>query len=555
MLKQAFTLCLFTLLTAPLWSQGTFIPNNKDYYHLVNRYEIKRGVVADQIHTSFRTYKRKNVASFSDSLIIDSKSDQFNQEYLLNDNWEWTVNHANTSQKPFLKHFYRSKSDLFHTDTENFNLHVNPVLYLSYGSETAVSDAPYINTRGVQIRALIDEKVGFYTFLGENQARFPDYVRQNILANRAVPHEGFWKGLDANGYDFFTIRGYFTFNATKHIDLQFGHDNIFIGNGYRSLILSDYSPSFTFLRVNTQIWKFKYTNVYGQMTADAFGNARGTFGTGGFPNKYIALHHLSLNIGKKLNVGLFESIIFGKEQNNNYELKYLNPVIFYRALEHQNGSADNALIGLDMKWLVLPKFSVYGQLILDEFKFENIKEGNGWWGNKYGIQTGFHYVDVFGLSNLDFQGEYNVVRPYTYSHGTIYNNYAHYRQPLAHPIGANFEEFIGVIRFQPIPKLNLVAKAIYTTYGTDTTGVNFGGDILKDYTTKYQDYDNTIGQGISNTLLFFDFTVSYQFRHNLFIDLKQVIRNNDSELPEQDQNTSFTSLALRLNISKRLHDF
>ncbi|MDH5366398.1 MAG: hypothetical protein OEW67_05380 [Cyclobacteriaceae bacterium] len=555
MFKNLLLLSFSILLWTSVWAQSTFIPNNKDYYHLVNRYEIRNGELSQAFHSSFRTYKRKNVANFTDSMEVSSKADQFNQEYLRNDNWEWVENHTNVSKKPFLKYFYRSKSDLYHVQSKNFDLHVNPVLDLSYGTETANSNAPYINTRGVEIRSMIDKKVGFYSFIGENQARFPEYVRQNILKNGVVPHEGFWKKYDNYGVDFFTVRGYVTFNATKNIDLQFGHDNFFIGNGYRSLLLSDYAPSFTFLRINTQVWKFKYTNVYGQLTADAFGNSGGTFGSGGFPNKYIALHHLSLNIGKKFNLGLYESVIFGKELNNNYELKYLNPVIFYRAIEHQNGSSDNVLVGLDMKWLVLPKVSIYGQLILDEFLLNYLKEGQGWWGNKYGVQAGLHYVNAFGVPNLDIQGEYNLVRPYTYSHSTIYNNYVHYRQPLAHPNGANFKEVVGILRYQPIPKLTVVAKGIYNIYGADSTGVNWGGDVLKDYNTREQEFKNDIGQGISNTLMLFDFTLTYQFKHNLFIDLKQVIRNNESEIDIQDQNTSYTSLALRLNISKRLHDF
>ena len=556
MLKRLFILLTIGSLTFHAFSQSTYIPNNKDYYHLINRYEIKDGDLASQIHTSYRTYKRSNIVEFADSLQVDSKSDQFNKEYMINDSWEWSNDHTNKSKKPFLKYFYRSKSDLFNVESESFDLHVNPVLYLSYGNESGNSDAPYINTRGAEIRGMIDRKVGFYSFVGENQARFPNYVRDRINSVRVVPHEGFWKRYDDNGVDFFTIKGYFNFNATKHIDLQFGHDNFFIGNGYRSLILSDYAPSFTFLRINTQVWKLKYTNLYGQLTADPRATNTGSIGIGRYPKKYISLHHLSLNLGRKFNIGLFESIMFGKEENNTYELQYLNPIIFYRALEHQNGSADNVLLGMDFKWLVYKNVSLYGQLILDEFLIDNLRAGNGWWGNKYGIQGGLHYVDALGIKNLDIQGEFNMVRPYTYSHLTYYQNYAHFRQPLAHPMGANFTEFIGIIRYQPIPRLNMVAKGIYNIYGTDSTATNnWGGDILKDYSTREMDEGNTIGQGVENKLMLIDITFSYQLKHNLFIDLQHLIRNNKSEQAALTSNTSFTSMSLRLNIGKRLHDF
>ena len=47
-------------------------------------------------------------------------------------------------------------------------------------------------------------------------------------------------------------------------------------------------------------------------------------------------------------------------------------------------------------------------------------------------------------------------------------NYQHYQQPLAHPMGANLAEVIGVANYQPIGKLNITGKAIFTRFGADT---------------------------------------------------------------------------------------
>jgi len=552
---------LFTLLTAfaaPLFSQSVNAPLNQDYYHLIDRYEVKKGKLAPQFHSSFKGYQRSEIAEFADSISITSKSDQFNQTYLKNDNWEWAKDYDTKSDKAFLKHFYQRPSDLYAVNTNDFDLHVNPVLGLSIGNDTEGNETPFVNTRGVQIRGMIDNKVGFYSYIGENQAVYPQYTREYISENGVVPHEGFWKKFKDNGVDYFTARGYISFNATKHINIQFGHDQFTIGNGYRSLILSNFAPAYTFLKLKTKVWKFNYTNLFTQMTADAFGNAGGTFGSSEFPNKYLAFHHLSLNIGKKLNIGIFESIVFGEPDsvgNNGYQLKYLNPVIFYRAIEQQNGSTDNALLGMDFKWLVRPGISLYGQLVLDEFLLENLKEGKGWWGNKYGVQLGTKYIDAFGVDNLDLQLEGNIVRPYTYSHQGIYTNYANYRQPLAHPLGANFKEVVAIARYQPIPKLQLTGKIIRATSGKDDANTNWGGNILKDNRTREQDFNNEIGQGIATTLTFLDFTASYQFKHNLFIDLKQIFREQKSDDIQFDQSTSFSSLSLRWNIAQRLYEF
>lgn len=562
MIKALLFLCLLLIsVTSFLFAQSTDAPLNKDYYHLINLYEIKGGKRLENFHSAFRPYDRQYIAQLVDTLITDSiafsKQDQFNLQYLANDNWEWSEFSANESKNPLFNTFYRKKSDLFHVATEDFDLHVNPVLYFSAGREKDGDETAFINTRGLEVRGMVDKKVGFYTFLGENQIAVPAYVDQYI-ANNNVPGEGFWKTFKENGYDFFTARGHIDFQATKHIGLQLGHGKHFIGNGYRSMILSDFSNNYFYFKINTRVWRINYTNLFTELRADAFGNAGGLFGTGRFPKKWMALHHLSINISKNFNLGLFESIVFaGDYENGNpsFEARYLNPIIFYRAIEQDGGSTDNAILGADFKWNFARRFSLYGQLVLDEFLLDNFLSERGSWTNKYAGQLGLKYIDVLNINTLDLQVETNFSRPYTYSHETIFNNYAHYRQPLAHPLGANFREYIAIARFQPINRLHLTGKVIMADYGTDTTGTNVGQNIMLNYNTRASNTGNEIGQGINTDLLFMDFTASFMLKHNLFIDLKQVYRKLDSQLESRSRSDYFTSLSIRLNIAQREHMF
>ena len=324
------------------------------------------------------------------------------------------------------------------------------------------------------------------------------------------------------------------------------------------MVLSDFSPPSLFLKINTQVWKLSYTNLFTQIYADAFGQSGGSVGNTQFPKKYLVAHRLSFNIGKHVNLGVFESVVFGREDslgNNHFELSYLNPIIFYRAIEQQNGSSDNALLGIDVKWNFFSHFSIYGQLIFDELKVGEFTSGSGWWGNKYGYQLGFKYIDLFNAKNLDLQLEYNSARPYTYTHSTIYSNYANYRQAVANPLGANFREYIAILRYQPIPKLSLTGKIIYAGYGLDTLNSNWGKDILKDYSTREQDYNNEIGQGVASNLTFFDVTATYMIKHNTFFDLKMLFRRQESTQSEFDQNSSIFSVAFRWNIAQRTNEF
>ncbi|MFM7428848.1 MAG: hypothetical protein ACKO1F_03005 [Flammeovirgaceae bacterium] len=552
---------LFYLLTMSGLAQSTNAPLNEDYYHWLSRYEIKAGRIAPEWFSSVKPAKRNMLVAFVDSLqskdnVFTSRSDQFNYEYLRNDNWEWSRAATSDGKKPFRK-LYQKKSDFAFVDKPEFDLHVNPVLYVGVANDSRTNTMATVNTRGVEIRGMIDKKIGFYTYLTDNQMILPSYATDQLSTYPVIPHEGFWKTYKTNGVDFFQARAYIDFNVTKHIYMQLGHDRTFIGNGYRSLIFSDYSPPNFFLRANAKVWKINYLFQLNRLTGSERGSVGGSFSGKRYPEKYMAFHHASVNIGKKLNLGFFESVVFTPTDSINggkFDVGYLNPVIFYRAIEQQFGSSDNALLGIDLKWNALKGVSVYGQAVLDEFVAREAFSSKGWWGNKYALQAGLKYIDVGGINNLDLQLEANVVRPFTYSHDTQ-SNYSNYSQALAHPLGANFNELVAIVRYQPIPKLNLSAKLFYAKTGRDSVNQNYGGDILKDNRTRQQDYGNQIGQGFANKITFMDLTASYMFKHNLFIDVKHVIRKSESDLAFYNNNTSFTSLSIRWNIPQRTYEF
>ncbi len=581
-MKKIVFLLLALLPAAPLLAQNpytqgsTYVPLNEDIYRVIDRYAIKFGPDSlSDPHTSSRPYTRAAVARLAERMLSPdstaapggsrSRADRFNAQYLLKDNWANAARgqEMNASARPVLNYFYRQQTDLYSVATPDFTLRVNPVLLLQGGLDrgtNALSGLRYQNTRGVQVEGTIDKRLGFYAFLTDNQMAVPGFVQAQIVRDTIVPHEGFWKYFKdkPDQFDFFSARGYITYAATRHINVQLGHDRNFISNGYRSLILSDYSTPYFFLKFNTRVWKLNYQNLFAELTARRFNTDQV------YPKKYLALHHLSLDITKNLNVGVFESEISGGP-GRGLELQYLNPVIFYRAIEQQLGSADNALLGLDFKWNLFHTAQLYGQVVLDEFKISEIRSGKGWWANKQAVQLGGKYLDVAGLRNLDLQLEVNFVRPYTYTHDTYYTAYTHYQQPLAHPLGANLTEFLGVLSYQPLPRLTLVGKAIYTVQGLDTRLVgpvlpvsiqNYGGNPLFSYNTRVQDFNNRTGQGNRSQLLHLEGTATYQPRLNLFVDAKLIVRKQTLDAPTYyglvSGTETYATLALRWNIAQRV---
>ena len=436
--------------------------------------------------------------------------------------------------------------------TKDFFLVVNPVIQYVLSKESNNSQHLFLNTRGLTVRGRIADKIGFAAYLTDNQERDPLYVQAFENKFKAVPGAGFYKPFKSTGYDYFDARGYFTFGVTKFIDVTFGYDKNFIGNGYRSLFLSDFSTSALFLRLNTRIWKLNYQNLFMELNSSDI-----RIGDKLLPKKYAALHHLDLAVTKWLNIGVFEGIIFGRK--DHFEFGYLNPVIFYRSIEQQNGSFDNSVAGLDAKANVAKKFQFYGQLLVDEFLLSEIKKNRGWWANKFGMQIGAKYIDAFNIKNLDLQIEHNRVRPFTYSHGDSVANYTHYNQPLAHPLGANFKELIAIARYQPAPKWLAQIKLIHYTQGVDSTSTeSFGSNILLPNVFPYRrrEFGYDIGSGQLAKATLASFLVSYELRENLFLEISALFRKYDLTTPPvSTQKTSIISFGVRWNMHRREFDF
>jgi hypothetical protein len=324
------------------------------------------------------------------------------------------------------------------------------------------------------------------------RSSFADYIDSTVERTHTVPGMGYAYGTGPQ-FSYQYISGYLSYSPNTHFNFQAGYGKHFWGDGYRSLFLSDISNAYPFAKITARVWHLNYTVLYA-MHQDI------TAGTGlkaDAKNKFGTFHYLSWNLWKRLNIGFFESIVWqGNDpvRSRSYDINYLDPIIFFRPVEFSLGSADNALLGGSFKVKIARKQQAYGQVILDEFLLKEILARKGWWANKQGVQLGFRSFDVFKVKGLDARLEFNYVRPYTYSHGSVQQNYGHFGMPLAHPVGANFEEFTGIATYR-MQNWLFECKAIYLMYGADTAGLNFGQNIFLSYMSRVHDYDNYLGQG------------------------------------------------------------
>jgi hypothetical protein len=476
MYRIVFLIGVATVFTVSVFGQGYHFPLNRD---LLARIGPLLAEDTSGFHTSFLPYANPELNRLFDtekSVAVDGCRSKFYSTWV--------------GRKLRLEH-------LLEVDKDDIRLSVDPLFNFQLGKDRNSGRKTFVNTRGVQVQGNYHNDFYFYTAFHENQARYLSYVDSTIRQYEVVPGQGRVKFLENEVVDFSNSTGGIAYVLNRHFDFLLAQDRLFIGDGYRSMLLSDNSHPFPFLRANMTFWKFRYSAVYAVMQdlqTPALQNA-------GYPKKYSTFHYLDLNIGRRnrLTVGLFEAVIWQPAASRGYELHYLNPMLFLRPVENSLGSPDNALLGLNVRWKASNSLSLYGQLLLDEFLLDEVRSGRGWWGNKQALQFGIKTFDVAGISGLHFQSEFNLARPFTYQHRTNAQSYTHYNQALAHPLGAGFYESVSMVNYR---YRNLLAevKFQYAVCGRDTGGVNLGNDIFQSYDTRPSEYGYYLPTGDAGIL-------------------------------------------------------
>ncbi len=412
--------------------------------------------------------------------------------------------------------------------TKDYWFTMNPIWDLRMGkSSPDVGRLTYNNTRALQIQGGLGSQINFTTTIFETQGFYAGYY--NRLANSLkpsggnpaiVPGIGIAKDFKVTQYDLPSADANITFTPSKTMNFQLGYSRNFIGDGYRSIFEGDGASPYPFFKINTTFWKIKYTNTY-MWLKDVRPSAtlEKTYTT-----KYMANHYLSWNATKRLNIGFFESVVWTNTNDRGFDVNFVNPIIFYRSVEFSSSArSGNAALGLTGKYKWNNTINLYSQLFIDEFAIGDMFGGEKSWRNKIGAQFGAKYSNAFGVKNLYLQGEYNLVRPYVYSHSEVVTNYGHNNQSMGHNWGSNFRELIGIARYTK-GRLFGDVKLHYGIRGYDldtaSDAKNYGGNIYKDYDeTRAFDKGVAIGNGNKATIMIADLNAGYLVNPNANLKL------------------------------------
>ncbi|EPR72794.1 hypothetical protein ADIWIN_2117 [Winogradskyella psychrotolerans RS-3] len=525
------------------YSSELNVPFTHSYYA---RFDDEMNAIGTNSHTAAKPFVYSDVARYYD---IKAEKESLSKE---TDTW--------IGRKVFNEHLVEIQS-------ENYWFTIDPILDLQVGKDTEADfNSTWNNTRGVNIQAGLGKRFNLTASVYESQGRFADYFNQYAESLKAfgpdpaiIPGRGIGKRFKEDSYDYPVAEAYMSYTPADFLNVQFGHGKNFIGDGYRSLLQSDVSSPYPFLKLNATFWKIKYTSTWmwlKDVRDDVIVDKA-------FLTKYMANHYLSWNVSKRLNIGLFESVVWSDTNGRGFDVNYLNPIIFFRAIEFQTGQgAGNAILGLSSKYKWNNKVNLYGQFILDEFSLSEVKGGEKSWKNKFGFQLGAKYFNAFKVDNLLLQAEYNRVRPYTYSHNTQVLNYANFNQPMAHLWGANFRELVLIGRYN-YKRWFGDAKFIIGQRGfdfnTDEDSFSYGGDIYRDYNDRNADTGIKIGQGNKTNSFMTEIQAGYLLNPatNLKLFTNVIYRDFNPDAvtaSTKDSNTLWFSIGIRTDLFNWYND-
>ncbi len=418
---------------------------------------------------------------------------------------------------------------LVQVDKEDHTFYLDFMPDLQIGSEILGDEnhANWLNTRGIQMGLQLKDKFSLYTNFFESQGRFPKYLSEYMVEHKVVPGQGTVQNLKNGTQDWMYATASMTYDFSPYFQTTLAYDKNHIGDGYRSVLLSDFSSNYTQLKFTGEIGNVQYTSVWAYMLdpknprKDLL-DSTARYGDG---SKWGAFQYIDWNATNRLSLGFYQAIVWANQTaggNRGFDFNYLNPGIFLRPVESNNSSSpDKMFLGVNGKYKILNNLTAYGQFLLGEFTAKEFFSTSGYIHNKWGAQLGLRGYNTFGVKKLNFLVEYNLVRPYTYQHFTSTSNYSNHGEPLAHPRGANFREYLAIGNYS-WKRFDFSVHGMYTTFGSDPNDeTNFGGNIFKSYRTYLNEYGNKIGQGVKNNLYYADAKIAYVLnpKYNLRLEL------------------------------------
>ena len=482
-MKKLFAL-LFIVLSCSAFAQLEDVPVEHKVYDFFTRLNIQHIISG---YSAFESpISRKDVAKFLKQAQDNSgKLDESDRKTLsdLEKEFEFDLYGTTDHQQSLLE---GNRYNILAQDPKYIYYYVAPgtgnvwVNFYAQGDYLALKNKDYKNNSvlgivGGEIRGTLYDKFGFYIHSTDGNAwgnRDVAMRMKNLRYNWNLQHT-----QDNSFFD--ETRGYCTAEFFG-MQLKFGRDRELRGYGPNKLIMSDNAPEADFIALKFSIGALDYSTFHGKLVgphSDSIDAVQGIITN--VQEKYLVYHRLSFRVSKTTRFSAGEMVIYS---DRGLDLSYLNPIAFYKTIEHSNQDRDNSLLFFDLSNTSIEGWRFYAEALIDDINAGKV--GTGWYGNQMAYQFGITSFALYKVAPVDFNFDYIHVEPYVFTHRIQSNNYTNDGYAIGLDTDPNSAIIAGKVTYRPTSRLNCAFQYSYRIHGANpidpVTGVvtkNVGGDI------------------------------------------------------------------------------
>lgn len=335
--------------------------------------------------------------------------------------------------------------DLLYVDSADYFLSVNPLFNFSAGKESGYKNQSlYNNSRGILLRGEVSGKIFFYSLYTENQSILPAYQQEYVNSSAiqiliddstVLPQKGYGvvqgmgrsKPFKTSGYDYGYAQAKLVYIPFRSLSFSMAYDKLFIGEGYRSVFISDFSSPFPYASLTYENKRIQHVFLCGQLydlvrykplfaTPETF-----------FFRKMLNLHYTTFALHRHLHFSLFEATVFPTFylQPASFNHHAFMPLPFYNYFTYKDLPAKGiAKTGIGAKWYWQKAHTtLYAQYDMEDMK-----------GKAWAYQVG---IKKYFLKNRLVTW---VERNQAYH---AHQGFYHTNENLVHPFGTSYEEWVG----------------------------------------------------------------------------------------------------------------
>jgi hypothetical protein len=318
--KTFLLLCVIILSAAASKAQSVYVPQSYQLYQKFNADVYSKG---SSLHTSLRPFLMDSALTNRYNQLMSVGVDSTRKNWFVRKIFNEHLIDVKTKDYTFYGDILLENTfgkDFKDKSTESINF--KPI---GFGPNARIG----LNTRGFQFGGTVGTKFSFYTSGFENQASFPDYYTDYVKSIGFIPGQAYDRSASKSYRDYSYATAIISYTPIKQLNITLGQDKTFIGDGYRSILLSDYAANYPLLRLTANVGKVQYMMMWAYMQDinqpkfDSFGSNR---------RKWGLFHYLDWNVTNSLSLGFFNAYIVPEadDQGNRrgFDVKFITAVVF-----------------------------------------------------------------------------------------------------------------------------------------------------------------------------------------------------------------------------------